>query len=227
MDFSNLPQNRARIYIICFLERIDADAFKAFDDLKNSIKRQTKTEREMEIRKIINYDEYVDERYYYTREKYPLYFLDNSEYNHISIDDRNEYRVNLKEQVNELYQFYQVRRGMYVRKNKSNVCPTLTANMGTGGHNVPLIFDGKGVRKITPQEAFRLQGFPIGKGYILPDEINGKRYPDSYLYKQAGNAVSVPIVTKLATEILKVLSDNDLDDQENVSNREPNETNEH
>jgi hypothetical protein len=35
---------------------------------------------------------------------------------------------------------YQWRR-KYVRENKSNVCPTLTANMGMGGHNVPIILD--------------------------------------------------------------------------------------
>ena len=41
---------------------------------------------------------------------------------------------------------YQYRR-VYVRENKSNECPTLTANMGCGGHNVPLILDNKGIRK--------------------------------------------------------------------------------
>ena len=34
----------------------------------------------------------------------------------------------------------------YVRENKSNLCNTLTANMGTGGHNVPLIIDDYGFR---------------------------------------------------------------------------------
>jgi len=34
-------------------------------------------------------------------------------------------------------EYYQLRR-TYMRKNKSGVCPILTANMGTGGHNVPL-----------------------------------------------------------------------------------------
>lgn len=37
-------------------------------------------------------------------------------------------------------QYYQYRR-TYMRENKSGVCPTLTANMGTGGHNVPLLKD--------------------------------------------------------------------------------------
>lgn len=53
---------------------------------------------------------------------------------------------------------YQWRR-QYVRENKSDVCPTLTANMGTGGHNVPLVLTNKGIRKLTPMECFRFQGF--------------------------------------------------------------------
>lgn len=48
---------------------------------------------------------------------------------------------------------YQYRR-VYVRENKSNECPTLTANMGEGGHNVPLILDSKGIRKLTPRRMF-------------------------------------------------------------------------
>ena len=118
-----------------------------------------------------------------------------------------EVRINLDEQINEMYEFYQCRRGMYVRKNKSGVCPTLTANMGTGGHNVPLIKVNDGIRKLTPKETFKLQGFPVDNGYKLPETINGKTYPDSQLYKQAGNAVSVPVIQLLAEEILNILDD--------------------
>lgn len=60
---------------------------------------------------------------------------------------------------------YQWRR-KYVRENKKNVCPTLTANMGMGGHNVPIIKDRKGIRKLTPMECLRFQGFP--KTYKFP-----------------------------------------------------------
>ena len=115
----------------------------------------------------------------------------------------------MDEQIDEMYQFYQCRRGMYVRKNKSGVCPTLTANMGTGGHNVPLIKVSDGIRKLTPTETFKLQGFPVGNGYDLPKKFKGKNYPDSQLYKQAGNAVSVPVITTLSEELLKILEKND------------------
>ena len=94
---------------------------------------------------------------------------------------------------------------MYVRKNKSDVCPTLTANMGTGGHNVPLILVKDGIRKMTPSETFKMQGFPIENGYVLPKKINGKDYADANLYKQAGNAVSVPIIKLIAEHILTLI----------------------
>ena len=44
---------------------------------------------------------------------------------------------------------------------------TLTANMGTGGHNVPLIKCADGIRKLTPRETFNLQGFPVIIYYLL------------------------------------------------------------
>lgn len=102
----------------------------------------------------------------------------------------------LKDDVKETDKVYQWRR-QYVRENKRGVCPTLTANMGMGGHNVPIIFDGKGVRKLTPRECFRIQGFP--DSYRLP------QIADSALYKQAGNSVSVPVLERIARQMLKVL----------------------
>jgi DNA (cytosine-5)-methyltransferase 1 len=91
---------------------------------------------------------------------------------------------------------YQYRR-VYVRENKSNECPTLTANMGGGGHNVPLVRDDHGIRKLTPRECFNFQGFP--DSYQLP------AISDSHLYKLAGNAVSVPVVRLIADRLIPLL----------------------
>ena len=102
----------------------------------------------------------------------------------------------LKNDVTEEGKVYQWRR-QYVRENKSGVCPTLTANMGMGGHNVPIIKDAKGIRKLTPLECFRIQGFP--KHYILPN------IADSALYKQAGNSVSVPVLEAVAKQMMQVM----------------------
>jgi len=205
MDYSDLPQNRERIYIIGFLFPEDARNYSTFDPeiLSNLRRIKTPKDRANDVKEIINYNinKITSEKYYYYKEKYPHYFISPEEF---KTSDK-ETRINLNEQIKEMYQFYQCRRGMYVRKNKSNVCPTLTANMGTGGHNVPLIKVNDGIRKLTPTETFRLQGFPVDNGYILPTKHKGRAYPDGQLYKQAGNAVSVPIITLLATEILKTL----------------------
>lgn len=102
----------------------------------------------------------------------------------------------LKGSVKEEGRVYQWRR-QYVRENKKGVCPTLTANMGTGGHNVPIIKDKKGIRKLTPLECARIQGFP--KDYNLP------KLADSALYKQFGNSVSVPVIEAVANQMMKAM----------------------
>ena len=101
--------------------------------------------------------------------------------------------------VSDAKTVYQWRR-KYVRKNMSNLCPTLTANMGTGGHNVPLINpQGKRttVRKLTPRECFNFQGYP--KDFVLP------KLADCHLYKQAGNSVVVPVIKQIAEQIILTL----------------------
>ena len=90
---------------------------------------------------------------------------------------------------------YQMRR-VYMRENKGGVCPTLTANMGGGGHNVPVIRDEFGIRKLTPQECLKLQGFP--------DDFQIKT-SDVHIYKQAGNSVVVPLVKRIAENMAKAL----------------------
>jgi DNA (cytosine-5)-methyltransferase 1 len=121
----------------------------------------------------------VDDKYYYT-------------------DDSSTWEL-VSENVVNKNTIYQYRR-VYVRENKSNECPTLTANMGSGGHNVPLILDDEGIRKLTPRECFNFQGFP--KEYKLP------KLADSHLYKLAGNAVSVPVVKLIANRLIPLLTSN-------------------
>jgi DNA (cytosine-5)-methyltransferase 1 len=98
---------------------------------------------------------------------------------------------------------YQWRR-QYVRENKSGVCPTLTANMGSGGHNVPLVLDGKKIRKLTPRETARLQGFP--DSFQLPS------ISDSHLYHQFGNSVTVPLIERIAKSFTIALGVEDSED---------------
>ena len=68
--------------------------------------------------------------------------------------------------------------------------------MGTGGHNVPLIKDDLGIRKLTPRECLNFQGFP--KRFKFPDDM-----PVSQRYKQVGNAVTATLVARITKNIKK------------------------
>jgi len=74
-----------------------------------------------------------------------------------------------------------------VRVYEDEIVPTVISRYGTGGGNVPMIQkqDGSVVRRLTPVECERLQGFPDGW-------TDGQA--DSNRYKQMGNAVAVPVV---------------------------------
>lgn len=112
--------------------------------------------------------------------------------------NNSKYYEMLSEKVTNKNTVYQLRR-VYVRENKKGVCPTLTANMGTGGHNVPIILDNHGIRKLTPHECFMVQGFPAD--YKLPKDM-----ANSHLYKQAGNSVTVTVIQRIAENMMKVLN---------------------
>lgn len=53
------------------------------------------------------------------------------------------------------------------------------------------------IRKLTPLECFRLQGFPDQYYYKLKEE----GLSDTQLYKMAGNAVTVSVVEAIAKQI--------------------------
>lgn len=72
--------------------------------------------------------------------------------------------------------------------------------MGTGGHNVPLVLTKHGIRKLTPEECFAVQGF---EDIRLPEGM-----ARSHLYKQAGNSVVVPVIERIARQ-MKIALDND------------------
>lgn len=173
-DYGNIPQNRERIYIVGFRNKNDFDRF----EFPKPVRRTKK------LSDVINFGKKLPEKYYYTPEK-------------------NKYYDKLKKAITSQKTVYQWRR-KYVRENKSGIVPTLTANMGTGGSNVPLILTDDGrIRKLTPHETFNVQGYP--KDFKLPDIAN------TQLYKQAGNSVVVPVIKRIARNIIKVLDDKEVE----------------
>jgi hypothetical protein len=75
-------------------------------------------------------------------------------------------------------------------RESGDIAPNLQARMGTGGNNVPCV----GVRRLTPTECARLQGFP--------DDWNSFQ-SDSSRYKQYGNAVTVNVAEWIGKRIME------------------------
>ena len=165
---ANVPQNRERIFIV------------AFDP------KQVKNYSKFEFPKPIKLTKTIHD------------FLDKEKQDDIFYYKKDhQYYPELVKTMISKDTVYQWRR-VYARENKSNLCPTLTANMGSGGHNVPLIKDDFGIRKLTPKECFAFQGYPIEK-YIIPKLANSK------LYMQAGNSVTTTLIERIANQIMEVL----------------------
>lgn len=79
----------------------------------------------------------------------------------------------------------------------NGISPCLTAKMGTGGNNVPVVVELD--RKLTEKECLKLMGYPdsykIGTG--------------AQAYKQIGNSVIVPILEYISKQLIELLKKNE------------------
>lgn len=189
-DHCDIPQARERLYIVGFFGEPDFNYDQPVKvnhlDLGINYRSKDFLIPEKSTQKIKHIRNFLDKDFIHPSDYYER--IDN----HIHVKVANAINTGCK---NSVYQY----RRHYVRQNKSNVCPTLTANMGGGGHNVPIIHDGARIRRLNPKECFNLQGFP--NNFILPGISRGQ------LYKQAGNSVVVPVIEQIAREITRVLNE--------------------
>ncbi len=173
---TEIPQNRERIFMVAMSQKhFPSNTFKFPEPLPTGKLRPLKD--------FLSLDHKPDYQSLYFQKESQYYPLFEAE---IQKGDRHD--------------VYLLRRS-YVRRNKSGMCFTLMANMGEGGHNVPVIKDRWGIRKLTPRECARLQGYE-DYWFKFPEKI-----PLRQIYKQLGNSVTVPLVTRLASEIIKCLNE--------------------
>ena len=178
-DFTKIPQNRERTFLICFKDEVNWESLNKTTSMSYKFSHLFPPKKVKSNKPITDFLETkeIPENFYYRQDKY-MY-------------------TELRKMMKSKETLYQWRR-QYVRENKNNKCPTLTANMGTGGHNVPLVVTDDGFRKLTPRECFNFQGFP--KTFKFPKDM-----ANSHLYQQAGNAVTVDMITVLAKKIHQVI----------------------
>ena len=169
---TNIPQNRERIFMAAFsADYFPCNTFKFPDALPPGKRRK--------VREFLDLGEKAaDEFYFKPGDLYYPHFAD------AMAEGKSD-------------SIYLLRRS-YVRENKSDVCFTLMANMGEGGHNEPVIKDSWGIRKLTPKECARLQGF--GDWFKIPENMSR-----SQIGKQLGNTVTIPIAQRLINECISQL----------------------
>ena len=127
---TSLPQQRTRLFMVAFsMSHFRSGRFE-FPNKRHGGPKN--------LRDYIDFDGHVDGEYYLPRE--------------------NRYFDMISRAVTDRSCVYQLRK-YQVRPKEPGVCPTLTANMGLGGHNVPFIMNSKGLRKLTEDECLRLQDF--------------------------------------------------------------------
>ena len=85
-----------------------------------------------------------------------------------------------------------------IKITQNHMCPTLTASMGSQENQVPLVQDDFGIRKLTLKECLCFQGFP--ERFYFPNTITVND-----AYKQIGNSVCVPVVKRIADQIVRLL----------------------
>jgi DNA (cytosine-5)-methyltransferase 1 len=160
-----LPQQRVRLFMVA----LSGEYFKnGRFDFPNTPNNDPKN-----LSDYVDFDADVSDEYYLPHE--------------------NRYMDMLMKHVNDNRSIYQLRK-YFVRTKLPGVCPTLTANMGLGGHNVPFVVGKKGLRKLTEYECLWLQGFP--RNFLFPRTV-----PKWKQYHQVGNSVSVPLGAVLGKKI--------------------------
>ena len=155
-EISGSPQRRERLYIIAYHSDYFKKNFFNFKDFESV--------EPINLWSLLDTKNKQDER---------LYLEEDNKY-HMMLDQ------SMRKHNTQL--LYQIRR-VGVRVCPENICPTLTANMGGGGHNVPFLKDDWGIRKLSINECLRLQGYEPGE-IKFPEHL-----PNSYKYMMIGNAI--------------------------------------
>lgn len=178
-DFG-VPQNRERIYIVCFRDDI---APKAFEFPKGSGATAC-------IRDILD-PAPIPSKYYLSTQY--LETLVRHKERHKQKGHGFGYEIRDLDGIAGTIVVGGMgrERNLIVDKREHSLVPTT---------HIKGEINDSAIRKMTPKEWSRLQGFP--EEYKLP-------LADTHMYKQFGNSVSVPVIAAIAKEIRKVLKNAD------------------
>ena len=198
--YYGVPQNRERIYILGKRKDLveqpkyhdKTKGKKKFDEIHNwavdninYVELLPPLQTEVTTRLIDVLEDEVDEKYYLSEEKTKKLVINLDSNKIIRVREATKQGYALAERgdsVNVSYPTSKTRRGRVGKQ----VAQTLQA----GEVNQGVVMGDIRIRKLVPIETWRLQGFTDEQFYKAKES----GVSNSQLYKQAGNAVSVPVV---------------------------------
>lgn len=174
-DFG-VPQNRERIYVVAFREDIAPENFE-FPEPTDT----TKTIRDIMEEKPVASKYYLSTTYWQT--------LLNHKERHASKGNGFGYEIRDLDGIAGAIVCGGMgrERNLIIDKRQTDLTPTT---------HIKGEVNKLGIRKMTPREWARLQGFP---------DTFKLNLADTHLYKQFGNSVSVPVIRAIAEKIKEVL----------------------
>lgn len=175
-----LPQNRERVYIVAFHNTLDSRTFQFPIPPNNPICLEHILEIEPKNAKVIERNDI---------EIYKNYCVSNSLFSEIEL-------------LNKPIQIGKVNKGGQGERIYHTLGHAITLSAyggGVGSKTGLYLVDGK-IRKLSPRECARVQGFP--DNFILNSS-------DIQSYKQFGNSVSVNVLQHILIEISKTLKLNE------------------
>ena len=168
-EYGNVPQKRARVFIVGFLDDELCSRFSFPEPIPLTQNLESLFDRSVKH----------SDCYYYTET--------NTHY------DSLKKLVARKDCVYRIYDFG-------ISQKAYNICPTLTAYMEACNHErVPIILDDYGIRRLTPYECLKLQGYP--NNFEFPQGTTMRK-----AYKQVGNSVCVPLIKRIAENIIALFT---------------------
>ena len=207
---AGVPQSRERTYIVGVLNnkiekfKRDKRSQKVSEIKKWANENGLKTMNffnSVNINKKTKYivdilDDNVDEKYYIRNIRLDAYIKNNIK----KINEKNERKI-IKEfdLPREIHNDLERQRRVY---SIYGISPTLLAR--SDSPKIIIYENNKYfIRKLTPFETLRIQGFD--KRYV--ENVKKIIMSDTQLYKQAGNAVSPPVITEIINNIMEKLNE--------------------
>lgn len=181
-----LPQNRERLYIVAFHNSLNVDMFQFPKPINTPICLKQILEDRPENVKIVERNDI---------EIYKDYTISNSLFSDFEL-------------LNKPIQIGKVNKGGQGERIYHPLGHAITLSAyggGVGAKTGLYLIDGK-IRKLSPRECARVQGFP--ENFIIDDSI-------TQAYKQFGNSVSVNVLQHIINKIAPNLKQNNTKTKEN------------